>query len=178
VRRKKRAKETSRVLNLQTCYRGAIMNIKQKIGWQKYEDMLEQQMQSPLLTSLYKTFYENIYEEEDITNNFTEEEIEELMESQREHSPPLHQTAATTENVMIPVDDELVKSVNLIASFDCWMGYTNFNITEGIKDKLDSTEGIEVLKVLSRYRFFVGIGKMFDFKDVRRKIEQTIINKE
>jgi hypothetical protein len=153
------------------------MNIKQKIGWQKYEDMLEQQMQSPLLASLYKTFYENMYEEEDITSNFTEEEIEELMESQREQYPQTNQTSANTQDVMIPVDDELVKNVNLIASFDCWMGYTNFNITEDVKDKLDSTEGVEVLKVLSRYRFFVGVGRMFDFKDVRRKIEQTIINK-
>ena len=153
------------------------MNIKQKIGWQKYEDMLEQQMQSPFLASLYKTFYENMYEEEDITSNFTEEEIEELMESQREQYPQTNQTSANTQDVMIPVDDELVKNVNLIASFDCWMGYTNFNITEDVKDKLDSTEGVEVLKVLSRYRFFVGVGRMFDFKDVRRKIEQTIINK-
>ena len=154
------------------------MNTRQQIGWQKYEDMLEQQMQSPLLNTLYKTFYENIYDEEDITSNFTDEEIEELIESQREQYPSSDQESPVTENVVIPVDDSLVQSVNLTASFDCWMGHTNFNITEGVKDKLNATEGIEALKILSRYRFFVGIGKMFDFKDVRREIEQTIMNKE
>jgi len=154
------------------------MNTRQQIGWQKYEDMLEQQMQSPLLNSLYKTFYENIYDEEDITSNFTDEEIEELIESQREQNPSSDQEPPVTENIILPVDDSLVQSVNLTASFDCWMGHTNFNITEGVKDKLNATEGIEALKILSRYRFFVGIGKMFDFKDVRREIEQTIMNKE
>jgi hypothetical protein len=144
------------------------MNIKQKIGWQKYEDMLEQQMQSPLLSSLYKSLYENTAE--DITDKFTEEEIEEIFEAQGEQP--------YAESIMIPVDDKLVQSVNLVASFDCWMGHTNFNITEEVKTKLNSTEGVEVLKILSRYRFFVGIGRMFDFKDVRRKIERTVINQE
>ena len=35
-------------------------------------------------------------------------------------------------------------------------------------------EGVELLKICSRYRFLVGVGRMFDFKDVRRKIESKI----
>jgi hypothetical protein len=30
------------------------------------------------------------------------------------------------------------------------------------------------LNVTSRYRFFIGIGKMFNFSDVRKDIENTI----
>lgn len=146
---------------------------KNKIGWQKYEDMLEDQMQSPLMVQLYKSFQDSLYSEANIQelDDFTEEEIEELMKSQAVE--PVHQ-----ENTLIPVDDKLIENINLVANFDCWMGHTNFNITEDIKDELDKTEGVEVLKICSRYRFFVGIGKMFDFTDVRKKIEQSILKKE
>jgi len=144
-----------------------------KIGWQKYEDMLEDQMQSPLMVQLYKSFQDSLYSEANIQEleDFTEEEIEELMKSQAVEQ-------AHQENTMIPVDDKLIENINLVANFDCWMGHTNFNITEDIKDELDKTEGVEVLKICSRYRFFVGIGKMFDFTDVRKKIEQSILKKE
>ena len=103
--------------------------------------------------------------------DFTEEEIEELMKSQA--AEPIPQ-----ENTLIPVADKLIENINLVANFACWMGHTNFDITEDIKNELDSTEGVEVLKICSRYRFFVGIGKMFDFKDVRKMIEKSILKKE
>lgn len=146
---------------------------KNQIGWQKYEDMLEDQMQSPLLLQLYRSFQDTLYSEEEMqgVGDFTEEEIEELMKSQA--AEPIPQ-----ENTLIPVDDKLIENINLVANFDCWMGHTNFDITEDIKNELDSTEGVEVLKICSRYRFFVGIGKMFDFKDVRKMIEKSILKKE
>ena len=46
------------------------------------------------------------------------------------------------------------------------------------KDKLNIIPGVEVLKILSRYRFFVGIGKLFDFTEVRKNIENEITPKE
>ena len=146
---------------------------KNQIGWQKYEDMLEDQMQSPLLLQLYRSFQDTLYSEEEMqgVGDFTEEEIEELMKSQA--AEPIPQ-----ENTLIPVDDKLIENINLVANFNCWMGHTNFDITEDIKNELDSTEGVEVLKICSRYRFFVGIGKMFDFKDVRKMIEKSILKKE
>jgi len=146
---------------------------KNQIGWQKYEDMLEDQMQSPLLLQLYKSFQDTLYSEAEgqEIGNFTDAEIEELMRSQE--TEPTSQ-----ENTLIQVDEKLMENINLVANFDCWMGHTNFDITEDIKNELDSTEGVEVLKICSRYRFFVGIGKMFDFKDVRKMIEKSILKKE
>ena len=146
---------------------------KNQIGWQKYEDMLEDQMQSPLLLQLYKSFQDTLYSEAEMQDieNFTDAEIEELMRSQA--AEPTSQ-----ENTLIQVDDKLMENINLVANFDCWVGHTNFDITEDIKKELDSTEGVEVLKICSRYRFFVGIGKMFDFKDVRKMIEKSILKKE
>ena len=75
---------------------------------------------------------------------------------------------------MINLDDQMVNEISLATNFDCWMAYTNFNLTETIKNQLDKIEGVELLKICSRYRFLVGVGRMFDFKDVRRKIETKI----
>ncbi len=58
--------------------------------------------------------------------------------------------------------------------WDCRIGTTNFTITHGIKNKLMEIEGVEALKVLGRYTFFVGIPPTFDFKDVRRDIENEL----
>ena len=62
----------------------------------------------------------------------------------------------------------------LINNFECWVGHTNFDITPEIAKALDAVEGVEALKIQTRYRFFVGIGKMFDFSDVRSKISSKL----
>ena len=78
---------------------------------------------------------------------------------------------------MINISESLASEISLATNFECWIGHTNFNLTENIKDKLDQIEGVEMLKVYSRYRFLVGIGRMFDFSDVRKNIE-SIFNKD
>ena len=47
-----------------------------------------------------------------------------------------------------------------------------------VKDKIEKSEGVEVLKICSRYRFFLGVGRMFDFTDVRNNIETLLTNFE
>lgn len=54
--------------------------------------------------------------------------------------------------------------------FDCWICHTNFDISD-CEHVLNNIEGIEVLKVMTRYRIFIGIGKMFSLTDVRPKVE-------
>ena len=81
--------------------------------------------------------------------------------------------------VMIGIDPDLSVDIALVANFDCWVGHTNFNVTEDVKSALNAIDGVEVLKICSRYRFFVGIGKMFDFSEVRKCIEKELtVNKE
>ena len=58
--------------------------------------------------------------------------------------------------------------------WECWLGYTNFDITHSVSNKIKTTQGVEALKVLSRYTFCVGVGKMFEFKNIRRDIENAI----
>jgi hypothetical protein len=56
----------------------------------------------------------------------------------------------------------------------CWLGYTNFDLTHKISDKIKIISGVEALKIMSRYTFCVGVGKMFNFTSVKREIENAI----
>lgn len=59
--------------------------------------------------------------------------------------------------------------------WDCWIGYTNFPITNKVSDTLNkSVEGIEALKILGKYSFFIGVAKLFDISEVRKDIEETL----
>jgi hypothetical protein len=59
--------------------------------------------------------------------------------------------------------------------FECWIGHTNFRITNGHVQILNKKiDGIGCLKVLSPYRFFIGIEKMFNFSCVRIQIQDKL----
>lgn len=136
------------------------MKKSQKIGWQKYEDVLESRLNSPLLEALFSS----------IAKNMPEDSSEELF------SQPDPLEEPKEDSVLINMGEDLSNEITLAESFDCWLGHTNFNLTEDIKDSLNKVDGVEVLKICSRYRFFVGIGKMFEFTDVRERIEKDLLN--
>lgn len=59
--------------------------------------------------------------------------------------------------------------------FDCWIAHSNFPICEREYNILnDDISGLGAFKVISKYRFFIGVEKMFNFRDVRREIEYKI----
>lgn len=58
--------------------------------------------------------------------------------------------------------------------WQCWIGYTNFDLTYKISDKMKIINGVEALKIMSRYTFCIGVGKMFNFTNVRKDIEHAI----
>ncbi len=133
------------------------MHTNNKIGWQKYEDLLHDQIDSPLLDSLYKKFMDAAVDDD-------EDEGYQDSQDGQQRQPTM------------PIDERLMDNISLANNFECWMGHTNFNITEEVKEKLKKTTGVEVLKICSRYRFFVGIGKMFDFTEVRANIDKHLEN--
>jgi len=137
---------------------------KNKIAWQKYEDLIEQQMSSPLLDILTSKI-----------SNMTSEEYEE--EEGEENVEYVYEDANSTaaQNIMLPISEKLLEDMTMLSNFDCWMAYTNFDITKDMKSILNTVEGIEVMRVCSRYRFFIGVGKMFNFKEVRSDIEITLL---
>jgi hypothetical protein len=139
-------------------------NEDNKIGWQKYESLIEEQLSSTFLSDLFNKI---VLEDE-------EEEGEESYESAYEQE----ESAAMSNPAKLALNSKIMEDIGMITNFDCWIGHTNFDITPDIKNNLDSIKGIEVLKIFSRYRFFIGIGKMFDFKSVRNGIEELLLKKE
>ena len=136
--------------------------MSKKIGWQKYEDMLKDQLNSPF-ASLVAT--NNIQMLGDIAS---EEESESEFDFSILEDPE-------QDLIVIPVPESFYEQINLLTNYDCWIGHTNFDITESVKTKVEKTKGVEILKVYSRYRFFIGIGKMFNFSEVRKEIESNTL---
>ena len=145
-----------------------------KIGWQKYEDVIEQQISSPIVDQLYNAMVRK--SEEGLIEDMTEEEFEQMQKIMEEEFGSEMQQ----ESHMVNITDALASEISLATNFDCWVAHTNFNLTENIKDELDEIEGIEMLKIFSRYRFLIGVGRMFNFSDVRKNIESIFkkTNKE
>lgn len=134
---------------------------KHKIAWQKYEDYLEKQMSSPMVDIISHIISEQTRKKTDDNQEYSEGEYEEAYE---EEMP-----------AVVPISPQLMEEISILSSYECWIGHTNFDITKDIKNKLDEIEGVEMLRILSRYRFFIGLGKLFDFKNVRKNIEINII---
>jgi len=132
-----------------------------KIGWQKYEDFIEKQLSSPLLNTIFQ--------------NLAMQTMQSYAEDEELDDEEDDETTSPSINPLVPLTSQLIDDVAMLSSFDCWIGHTNFDITPKIKDKLNQIPGVELLKICSRYRFFIGVGQMFDFTEVRNTIEEQII---
>ena len=64
--------------------------------------------------------------------------------------------------------------MNPLRQYDCWAGHTNFDITKSVQNSIEKTKGVELLVIVSRYRFFLGVGKLFNFRNVRSRIEKAV----
>lgn len=136
---------------------------KLKIGWQKYEDLLEKQMSSPLLKMIAASL------SAELSHSHEEDEDQEVEEEEDEDGDEYHKP------LIFPFSAQFLEDITMTANFECWMGHTNFDITNKTKEMLDKVDGIEVLKICSRYRFFIGIGQMFSFAEVRQNIEKLLL---
>ena len=144
------------------------MKKHKKIGWQKYEDIIEDQVTNPFIDHIISKM---ATPREDLREDLPEE-IQEMLDFSEEDDIMEGVTQGS-----IPISSELVQELSLAVNYDCWVGHANFNITPEIKAKLKVTPGVEALRILTRYRFFIGVGKMFDFAEVRNFIENQHCNK-
>jgi hypothetical protein len=69
---------------------------------------------------------------------------------------------------------EVHNDMNPYKQYQFWMAHTNFTIDDDIRNTIKETEGVEVLRIISRYRFLIAIGRLFDLVEVRRDIENQV----
>jgi hypothetical protein len=140
------------------------------IVWQKWID--------PFLGSHYDHTHEtlddmleepsfiNDMEEEKYSNEEPEEEQAENKENKRESIK-----AIITPMGIVPLDEYSASS----KIFNFWVGHTNFNISKKISSIIDETDGVETLDIFTRYRFRIGIGKLFKPSEVMSNISSNIM---
>jgi len=58
--------------------------------------------------------------------------------------------------------------------FNLWIGHTNFKISDKIVKLIADTLGVETFDVYTPYRMRIGIGKLFQPKDVTHTIDITL----
>ena len=133
------------------------MSEDRTIGWQKYEDVLENQLSSPLVRIMLDQVIQSVDDKEE-----------------HDYPPPTDEETRESTHI-IGISEEMAQDAAIASNFDCWVGHTNFDITPVIFGTLNKIRGVELLKICSRYRFFIGIGKMFKFRNVRRDLENQIL---
>ncbi len=138
-----------------------------KIMWQKYEDVIEEQLTSPTLSLIAGTMYDRergkLGDEDDDDDFFDDD------------GPSMRLFRS---NVTLSLPEHVNNEIAIVSNFECWLAHTNFQITPSIKRRLNKTEGVELMKVCGRYRFLLGIGRLFKFSDVRTNIERQFTTKE
>lgn len=70
------------------------------------------------------------------------------------------------------VDD----SMNPYRQFKFWMAHTNFDITNEVAAIIEKTPGVEVFHILTRYRFLIAIGPVFESMLVKHHIQAQLCN--
>tara|TARA_R100000008_G_C3586369_1_gene172686 strand:+ start:1825 stop:2442 length:618 start_codon:yes stop_codon:yes gene_type:complete len=130
---------------------------QRKIAWEKWDtDLLEQDMIDDVIE----------------TSSEDGEDIE-LIEEALDLMSRIPKLVTTPAGVF-----QMHDKMNVLNQFDCWMGHTNFDITQSVKDLIEKSDGVEMLIIISRYRFFIGVGQLFDFRNVRTNIESALIGEQ
>ena len=127
--------------------------MSRKIGWQKYEDVIQSEMYSPIANMIFEEIASDVEPEE-----YEEEEME------------------RSRNFICT--KKFYETIALMSRFDCWIGHTNFNITNSIKNKLNEVDGIEVLNVLVDTGFLLELEKCLNFLMLGKILKKLLSQKE
>jgi len=120
----------------------------------------------------------NSIEVEDPITNLAEENIEEDSDDMSDYADSMNMLPmmdvrpnfVTTPFGQYPIDSKLKPSDR----WDCWIGHTNFTITDEIALIIEEIEGVSSLRVMDRYSFCIGVGKLFNIQSVRADIENVL----
>ena len=128
---------------------------KHQIIWEKWTNPFEVDHSMQQANNLKKNSDSSIYEQE------YEEEVEYI---------PQNIKGIITPMGFVPYNENTATD----KIFKFWVGHTNFDISRNLANKIEKTEGVEVLDIFTRYRFRIGIGKAFKDRMVMQAIQRAI----
>ena len=112
-------------------------------------------------------------------NPFTldDEYIEEDEDDETPSTPWKEEDSAIRIRTVVPTQMGIIPILpheDFCNSFEFWVADTNFGIENKEFDIIDSTDGVEIFDVLSRYRFRVCIAKLFNAPEVKLDIQNRL----
>lgn len=142
-----------------------------KVVWEKYENVVEKQI------DVSKRIRNSLFLEDDGESDVfapykdsAERAIEDLAAGQDDGDDDLS-------SMFIPPN--LMSDIRMMTIFDSWICYTNFDITKKVADRINSFTGVELFKVLTRYRFLISVSKAFEWQEFVKDFNQEFgINNE
>lgn len=79
------------------------------------------------------------------------------------------------EEIIIPNKPQVITIAGIVPTdFNFWIGHTDFYLTENIEQIISKTPGVELLDIVTNYRFRLGIGMAFNEKEVKLAIQENI----
>jgi hypothetical protein len=130
-----------------------------KIAWEKYENYVNKSLAVSKILASGKFFDGGLY------NNLDKKDEDEDEDDDGGEGGYM---------LEFPMTRKIIENIETSINFNCWFGHTNFDIRYSTVKKLKGIQGIELLEIKSRYRFLIGVGKAFDFPDVRKDLENTL----
>jgi hypothetical protein len=58
--------------------------------------------------------------------------------------------------------------------YNLWIADTNFNVDYGFCREIEKLDGVELMRVFTRYRMMIGIGRLFDTDKVQKSVEELM----
>jgi hypothetical protein len=79
------------------------------------------------------------------------------------------------EEVIIPNKPQVITIAGIVPTdFNFWLGHTDFPITNNVAETISEINGVEVLDVITKYRFRIGVGLAFSERVVKLDIQEAL----
>jgi len=140
--------------------------MKHKILWEKWVNPYEISLEDG---NLLENIDSNEFDEESPWEEYADDLEEDVAKFQIQKQTK----AIITPMGMIPINEKTACT----KTFKFWIGHTNFSISANHQDIIESTEGVEILDIFTRYRFRIAIGKAFQDRDVMQAIQDNLYEK-
>ncbi len=111
----------------------------------------------------WEKYYHPLFNEEEPEDKFEEQGYKDGYEDDKE-----------TPIMINPMMGGMIPIPNPYKDFNLWTGYTNFPITRNMLEQISHICGVETLNVITSYRLRLGVGKLFQPRDVIVSINKAL----
>lgn len=151
---------------------------KPSIVWQKWVDPFMGSSNHELHETLDDLLEEPSFIDDINSSDSSSENVDSQYIDENENDNELNENMIRKQQIkaiitpmgIIPYDETNAAS----KVFNFWVGHTNFNVSKSVSTIIEDTDGVETLDVFTRYRFRIGIGRLFKPSEVMSNITSDV----